>query len=453
MSAVICMRNAPSRVLLVGLVAVALVASGIAPVAGDAPSPPSSSSLDAGPSAVGPSVADSSGVGFAAVGPATAGSAVVEQTNEPFDPTTATRIRIEPTPDGDARWTVSVRYALTGEMDRAAFDAVGDRFVDGEIGPEAALFEGFAREASRNVDRTMRIEDVDREAVVHEDPSSFDVASEETTAVGEFRLTFVWTEFLEEDGENLVLGDALTTPDGGTWLLSLEAGQTLEVATPEGYTVTGTSDAPDRLSNNAVIVEGPRVFGEGERVAVVYAPAAAPPWTMLAAAIVVAAVLIAGSIVGYRRVGGDAPDVADDPVSENAVDSDGGAPADRGDRRDGDGAAGAGSAAGAGDTAAGADTADRSLLSDEERVERLLEDNGGRMRQADIVSETGWSDAKVSQLLSAMADSGRVEKLRLGRENLISVRDEDGDTDTEAGGSDVGAGSSDAEAGGDKSER
>jgi len=73
----------------------------------------------------------------------------------------------------------------------------------------------------------MRIENVDREVVTHDDPSSFDVASAETAAVGELRLTFVWTEFLEEDGENLVLGDALTTSDGGTWLLSLEDRQTL----------------------------------------------------------------------------------------------------------------------------------------------------------------------------------------------------------------------------------
>jgi uncharacterized membrane protein len=64
-------------------------------------------------------------------------------------------------------------------------------------------------------------------------------------------------------------------------------------------------------------------------------------------------------------------------------------------------------------------------LSDEERVERLLEGNGGRMRQADIVDETGWSNAKVSQLLSAMDQADRVDKLRIGRENLISLPDED----------------------------
>jgi len=409
------MRNAPSRALLVGLVTVALVASVAAPVAGDAPSPSTPSSLDADFDALGPSV--------------------VEQIDEPIDPTTATRIRIEPTPDRDARWTVSVRYALSDDVDRAAFDATGDRFRDGEIGPDAALFEGFAREASRNVDRTMRIEDVDREVFVHEDPSSFEVADGETTAVGELRLTFVWTAFLEADGENLLLGDALTTPDGGTWLLSLEEGQTIEVATPEGYTVTGTSGATDRLSDNAVIIEGPRTFEEDERVTVVYAPAGtAPPWTMITAAIVVAAVIIAGSVVGYRRrdggpaAGGSADAGGGD--GEHAVPGHGDAATDQ----SGDPAPASGGPEAGGD-AAGEGEEDLSLLSDEERVERLLEDNGGRMRQADIVAETGWSDAKVSQLLSAMAESGRVEKLRLGRENLISIPDEDGEGG-ENGGSD-----------------
>ena len=63
----------------------------------------------------------------------------------------------------------------------------------------------------------------------------------------------------------------------------------------------------------------------------------------------------------------------------------------------------------------------RSLLSDEERVERLLAENGGRMKQSKIVEETRWSTAKVSQLLSSMDEADRVEKLRIGRENLISL--------------------------------
>ena len=63
------------------------------------------------------------------------------------------------------------------------------------------------------------------------------------------------------------------------------------------------------------------------------------------------------------------------------------------------------------------------LLSDEERVLRLLSANDGRMKQAAIVSETDWSNAKVSQLLSEMAEHDQIEKLRIGRENLISLPD------------------------------
>jgi hypothetical protein len=71
-----------------------------------------------------------------------------------------------------------------------------------------------------------------------------------------------------------------------------------------------------------------------------------------------------------------------------------------------------------------ADEIDEELLSDEERVIKLLEANGGRMKQADIVTETDWSNAKVSQLLSAMEEDGEINKLRIGRENLISFPEE-----------------------------
>jgi len=57
---------------------------------------------------------------------------------------------------------------------------------------------------------------------------------------------------------------------------------------------------------------------------IVYGPAStiAPPWTMLTAAIVIAAVLIAGSIVGYRRMDGSGS-AASGSVDEATVDSGG----------------------------------------------------------------------------------------------------------------------------------
>jgi|AntDeeMetagen285_2_1112576.scaffolds.fasta_scaffold07537_1 hypothetical protein len=60
-------------------------------------------------------------------------------------------------------------------------------------------------------------------------------------------------------------------------------------------------------------------------------------------------------------------------------------------------------------------------LTDEDRVQTLLREQGGRMKQTRIVEETDWSKAKVSRLLSSMTDEGTVEKLSIGRENIVSL--------------------------------
>lgn len=67
------------------------------------------------------------------------------------------------------------------------------------------------------------------------------------------------------------------------------------------------------------------------------------------------------------------------------------------------------------------------LLSDEDRVLSLLEENGGRMKQVNIVENTEWSKSKVSMLLSDMEDEGLISKLRVGRENIISKAGEEPD--------------------------
>jgi hypothetical protein len=47
------------------------------------------------------------------------------------------------------------------------------------------------------------------------------------------------------------------------------------------------------------------------------------------------------------------------------------------------------------------------------------------MKQAPIVTETGWSNAKVSQLLSKMGEDDEITTLRIGRENLITLPEVD----------------------------
>ena len=80
-----------------------------------------------------------------------------------------------------------------------------------------------------------------------------------------------------------------------------------------------------------------------------------------------------------------------------------------------------GPAEGGAAAAGAAEISDEELLSDEDRVISMLEERGGRMKQVKIVEETGWSKSKVSMLLSDMEEDQQLSKLRVGRENIVSL--------------------------------
>lgn len=65
------------------------------------------------------------------------------------------------------------------------------------------------------------------------------------------------------------------------------------------------------------------------------------------------------------------------------------------------------------------------FVTDREHVQRLVRENGGRMKQSEIVNAVDWSKAKVSRLLAELEEEGRITKLRLGRENLICLPGEE----------------------------
>lgn len=382
-------------------------------------------------------------------------------------PDPATVVQVNLTSEGDARWTVTSRFALPNETDRADFrrfvaDLRNGTDPDPPVGYSPETFRSLAdRVASATGRSDMQVVD-----------SSWDGAVRNDT--GEVSLSFTWTNFARVDGDKVLLDDVFRADVG--LVTSLSSEQRLVIAPPPGYAVSdtpfptedgtiridGADDVPEDVTDgNASVVYVPRAGIGGERVPVV----------LLGGGLLVAILLALGAAYLYL----DRRD-ADDPDTPPATESDPGdtpdAPA--GPTSGGDGEApatdppdtprdptgpttGTDPTAEDGTTAAvetGAEPAsadvDEELLSDEERVERLLATNGGRMKQATIVSETGWSNAKVSQLLSSMDEAGRVDKLRIGRENLISLPEEsvvdlDTDTDADAGGSTPDAGEGDGD--------
>ncbi|MBX0324105.1 hypothetical protein EGH21_13790 [Halomicroarcula sp. F13] len=312
--------------------------------------------------------------------------------------------------NGDARWTVTDTYALDDQNDTEAFEELAQQYVDGEAdtGWETAFREANEA-ATAATGREMNITGMNKDYVVNEQR-------------GTLVLEFTWENFATVEDGRLVIDDAFDTPSG-TWLGSLTANQTLVISAPAGY---GVQSSPPTMGvqNGELRFVGPRTFEPGY-LEIVYTgddetsvpgteetPGGGllgdpPLW------IGAALMLVIGLVVAARY-----------------IDRDGDVPAAGAASTTGDGGSDAGTAeatngASAESTDAAEDDVDLTLLSDEERVEHLLEQNGGRMKQARIVKETGWSNAKVSQLLSAMDEDDRIDKLRIGRENLISFPDED----------------------------
>ncbi len=327
---------------------------------------------------------------------ALSGTAVAQESPNVAAATTTFDVDLQP--DGDADWTVRTTIPLDTDEERAGFRSYAEEFEDGETAasPGIAFFESAAAAASTAADREMSITAVDRNYTVGNDS-------------GTLVLRFQWTNFLDPTGDGYELGDALLTEDG-TWLRSLEPGQEIRIRTPPGYEIQRSIEA--RQENDSLVVTGPESF-DSEEFSVTYAAEDSPGQSpedpdegvdLVAAALLGLLFLVVLVLAVWRWRGGEPIGAVDRDEPSPPAD----APEPETSEPEPEGNGGV----------------DPELLSDEERVETLLEANGGRMRQADIVAETDWSDAKVSQLLSRMADEGRVEKLRLGRENVISLPEE-----------------------------
>ncbi|MFC6952156.1 DUF7345 domain-containing protein [Halorubellus litoreus] len=370
--------------------------------------------------------------------------------------------------DGDARWHVTHRFVVNGTNETRAFERFADDVRSGnrDLGVGRDTFARFAAASSNTTAREMEIRDANwTESTVE-------------NGTGTVTYSFTWTNFGRVEGESLFVGDAFRSPDG-TWFPRLYDGQRLVIRPPEGLNIVGTP--PDKgLDQRALVWDGYREFEPGYLSVVLERPATTSTTTssvntstegpvqpddsfLLGVGFALLLVFVGAGSYFFARWqtqqddgdgsagvpeasdGGSPPagsgttdsgsattagsDAASTPpdTGSSGPDASGGdasTAVDAGDAAGGATAAGAAGAAVEDGDEDGDDEIDEALLSDEERVLRLLEGNGGRMKQANIVTETGWSNAKVSQLLSGMHDDDEIQKLRIGRENLIALPEE-----------------------------
>ncbi len=410
----------------VSLVAVLVFgAVAVAPVLATASSP-----LDAGPD----SAAD------AGVAPQTAPDPLPQSTPEGFD---STVFRVTTYENGSARWTLQYLRLLENDSEVATFEDYAAEFERTEpqfvrdFRTRAERLTSFGTDATG---RNMTATDFQRSASVRPQIGG-------AQAVGVVELSFLWGGFAELRADRVVVSDVF---EGGMYI---GADQRLVFGHGPNLTFAAVDPPADALAgenltdSDTVTWVGERQFSDA-RPRVVYAPAGGGPGT---------ATGTPGTVTPDPGTGTDTPGSGGpgDGPDGQSTDAGGGSglmlplalgvvfllglglawygdmlPTGGAGPTDAEGSDGAGGPSAADPASPGTEepaqavtpaVSEEELLSDEDRVQKLLEENGGRMKQVDIVDATEWSKSKVSMLLSEMEEEGEISKLRVGRENIISL--------------------------------
>ena len=404
---------ARSSVALAALLCLAALAPPVAASAAGGPQEPQSAAVAPDPADdVPPSVGDARPPRVAAG-------------ESPDTDTTVTRIAVHA--NGSATWTLEVRTRLTTDADVEDYEAFRERVRENRsryLDPFRDRMEGVVANAAEATGREMAASDFAVSTRIQEVPRRWGVVT----------YSFRWDGFAATDGDAVVAGDVF---QGGYYLAEND---TLALEAPADHAVGDADPAPDEREGSDLTWTGPESFDD-ERPRVAFEPADDETTDGGSAAgdgeggtegdadsegdgspsqfpVLVVGALVAvglGGALGYRAYAGG--------PGEGEDGEDAGGDAGR-QSEAATSAAAEGAAAGGATDDRGPNSepiADPELLTDEDRVVRLLEREGGRCKQSEIADEFDWSASKTSRVVSDMAEEGAVEKLRIGRENVIDL--------------------------------
>jgi hypothetical protein len=324
--------------------------------------------------------------------------AIQEESNESLTLEDADKIHIEIqiAENGSATPIADYRYHLGNESQteqqwedlREDVNSSPQTYID----EEAASWRETLEAGENRTDREMNI-------------SSFDVQTDRSSTPREYghvEFTFEWSSFAYVELNQLEAGDALDE-------FMLDDGTELRMVWPETYNATGYDPEPESVGENSALWVGDSAsFDDNQpRLELIEAGSEANnapsdggmPWE--SSLVVLAGIALLGLGVGagwlLKRDGGDGP--------EQTQPSDPAPPPPQADPKK---------------------TPPQELLSNEERVLRLLEAEGGRLKQQQVVAELEWTEAKTSQVVTSLREDGEIDVFGIGRENVLALPEERG---------------------------
>lgn len=298
------------------------------------------------------------------------------QTAAPDADRTVTTIEIEP--DGSAVWTVEVWTRLSEVSDVERFRQFQDSFRNDSsqyVDPFEARITDVVSRAANETGREMQVTEVSGGTRVQEVPRRWGIVE----------YQFRWTNFARTDGEDLLVGDVF---EGGYFLTEND---TLRFEIPRSLERSTVEPSPERIDGSAVEWTGEMAFADGRpHLVLSRSEAGTTPGDMdstltsttddrRSGGISGSLLPIGGLVVLGLVLGGGYIYLQDDDEPTPAV------------------------------------------TTDAEEVIALLEANDGRMKQADVAEDLGWTASKTSRVLSSMEESGQVERIRIGRENVVDL--------------------------------
>lgn len=319
------------------------------------------------------------------------------RTVAPAESYDAVDIRIDVAPDGSAVWQVEYRYDLPSDAAVRGFERTQENITNPPGAFITQFEENVVAEAESRTGRSMRLEN----GQVRTD---LDVTAREGIVVYQFR----WTNFAASPSEEeVVAGDAIAGYDLGP-------DESLMIEWPDRLERATVSPDSDFDQPNAIRWAGPVKFRTEDPTVVLQVASGGPggPPVLLAVLAVGIVVLVVAGWYGRARWQGEqrgtdaGQSQAEAGTGQPQAASDAGQPQ-----------AEASTAQQEGDS----DQPPPDLLSDEERVLRLLEEHGGRMKQQDLIDAVDWSRTKASDVVNEMHRNDQIELFRLGRENVLAL--------------------------------
>ncbi|QLK24723.1 hypothetical protein HYG81_11400 [Natrinema zhouii] len=323
--------------------------------------------------------------------------------------------------DGSAKVTADYQFNLYGENSSAAeWESLNESLsTDREryVEEERDSWNDTLAKAQNQTSREMNISDV---SITTEEDS-------QPREIGHAKVSFTWSEFALVEMTQIKAGDALSG-------FTLEEGTTLQFHWPEEYTVYENNGEPqiDPMPNEpaegSVAWHGeetsftddqPRVEltknGNSSAGQTPSNSGPAMPWVIVLLALaLLATVGVAGWLLGRNRAGTGSIEAESEAQWRTDGSTTDDSPTD-------------------GSTAVNSSQSDDppadgpppELLSNEERVLRLLKQRGGRVKQQEVVSELDWTEAKTSQVVGDLRENDEIDVFRIGRENVLALPEDE----------------------------